>query len=90
MARTKKDPNAPVETPDTPSPKDLAMLAIRKKLQALVVDDADAVAELAREAGWTQYKCTPGRHENYEKQFKAIVGRFEKKLTETLAKRAIK
>lgn len=77
--------------PDNPTPKDIAMINILKRLEGLKRHhlSLEDVQTLAEDIGWVQYSCSSRRHEKYIEQYAKIIDRFMKKLTETLEKRGI-
>lgn len=77
------------EMPDTPTPKDLAMLDLVNLLKKLGKLERDEVTSLAQKIGWVQYNCTTTKYKNYDDQFDKLIGRFVKKLEDSLLKRGI-
>lgn len=81
-----------VEIPDTPSPKDVALMLLsdmRDKLKE--AQHGPDIAEFVRTAGWPQYTCGPKRADAVNEQISKAVDRmFERVVDTPLKKRGIK
>lgn len=77
------------EMPDTPSPKDLATLALLNSLNELVPIMDDDVTALAKKKGWGHYNCSPVRYDGFLDQHSKVLGRLKKQLTDSLHNRGI-
>ena len=81
-----------VEVPDTPSPKDVALMILASyKEEFKQEQDGPDIAEFVRTAGWPQYTCGPKRADAVNEQISKAVDRmFERVVDTPLKKRGIK
>lgn len=81
-----------VEVPDTPTPKDVALMLLadlRDKLKE--PQYSNDIIEFIRAAGWPQYTCGPKREAAINEQISKAVDRmFERVVDTPLRKRGIK
>ena len=81
-----------VEVPDTPTPKDVALMLLadmRDKLKEQ--QQCTPIAEFMRNAGWPQFTCSPKRAQAINEQISKAVDRmFERVVDTPLRKRGIK
>lgn len=78
------------EIPDSPSPKDVALLVMLEWLTSdSVAPTAEMCEDIIRERGWVQYSCTPKKMEKIQEQFDALVQRLLKTVETPLKSRCI-